>query len=118
MRSLKDTFFPMIKAFEDINQPDDLERIKRNNYELSERLKEQERLEKEYPMKKYYLDVVSGGKVLPYIIKARSFDYGGSGTYYFYNFKLDGHMCRQREIIAHFPIDKTIITKIEVNEIS
>jgi hypothetical protein len=114
MRSLKDTFFPIIKDFEDINQPDDLERIKRNNYELSERLKEQERMEKEYPMKKYYLDVVSGGKVLPYIIEARSFDYGSNGTYYFYTYKMlkDGY--REREILAHFPIDKTIITKIEI----
>jgi len=116
MSKLKDIFFPMAKSLEALEQLDDLERIKRNNYELSERLKEQERMEKEYPMRKYYLDVVSGGKVLPYTIEARSFDYSGSGTYYFYNYKMDGHGCRERIILAHFPIDKTIITKIEINE--
>lgn len=114
MSKLKDIFFPIAKSFEALEQIDDLERIKRNNYELAQQMKEQERMEEDYPMKRYHLDVVSGGKVLPYVIEARSFDYSGSGTYYFYNFKIDGHKCRQREIIAHFPIDKTIIKKIEI----
>ena len=112
--SIKDIFFPIAKSFEALEQIDELERIKRNNYELAQRLKEQEKLENEYPMKKFSLEVVSGGVILPYTIEARSFDYGSCGTYYFYNFKIDERGYRQREILAHFPINKTIIKSIEI----
>ena len=111
--ALADILFPIKKSFDDINQPDDLERIQRNNLELAQKLKEQERLELEYPMKRYHIEVVSGGNVIPYQIEARGFDYGGSGTYYFYNYKLDEHGRRRQDILAHFPIGKTIILKIE-----
>jgi hypothetical protein len=110
---IKDVFFPIAKSMEALEQLDDLERIKQNNYELSERLKEHERLEKEYPMKRFGIEVVSGGVAIPYTIEARSFDYGSNGTYYFYNFKINERGHKQREILAHFPIGKTIILKIE-----
>jgi len=90
-----------------------LERIQRNNLELAQRLTEQERLKSEYPMKRFSLEVVSGGNVIPYTIEARGFDYSGSGTYYFYDYKFFNDGRRDREILSHFPIDKTIIKKIE-----
>ena len=111
---IKDVFFPIAKSMEALEQLDELERIKRNNYELAERLKEQEKLENEYPMKKFSIEVVSGGVILPYTIEARSFDYSSCGTYYFYNFKIDQHGRRRNDILAHFPINKTIIKKIEI----
>jgi hypothetical protein len=37
---LADILFPIKKSFDDINQPDDLERIQRNNLELAQRLTE------------------------------------------------------------------------------
>jgi len=110
---LVDILFPIKKSFDDINQPDDLERIQRNNLELAQRLTEQERLKSEYPMKRFSLEVVSGGNVIPYTIEARGFDYSGSGTYYFYDYKFFNDGRRDREILSHFPIDKTIIKKIE-----
>jgi hypothetical protein len=110
---LVDILFPIKKTFDDINQPDDLERIQRNNLELAQRLTENEKLDLEYPMKRYHIEVVSGGVILPYTIEARNFDYGSYGTYYFYNYKFSKTGGREREILSHFPIDKTIIKKIE-----
>jgi hypothetical protein len=121
MSKLKDIFFPMAKSLEALEQIDDLERIKRNNYELAEKLKReelnknaQEEMDRDYPMKRFSIEVVSGGVVLPYTIEARGFDYSGSGTYYFYRYKIGSHGYKEREIIAHFPIGKTIIKSIEV----
>lgn len=37
--NIKDILFPIIKSFEDINQPTDLERIQQNNYNLAQELK-------------------------------------------------------------------------------
>ncbi len=110
---LADILFPIKKSFDDINQPDDLEKIQQNNLELAQRLTEQERLKSEYPMKRFSLEVVSGGNVIPYTIEARGFDYSGSGAYYFYDYKFFNDGRRDREILSHFPIDKTIIKKIE-----
>jgi hypothetical protein len=114
--SLKDIFFPIAKSFEALEQIDDLERIKRNNYELAERLKEQERLLNEHPIKTFSMDVVSGGVVLPYTLDARGMEYSDCGTYYFYTYKLDERGYRQRVILAHFPIGKTIIKSIEIKK--
>ena len=112
---IKDIFFPIAKSMEALEQIDDLERIKGNNYELAERLKEQEKLlNDEYPMKRFDIEVISGGVIIPYTIEARGFDYSGSGTYYFYTYKIGSHGYKEREIISHFPIDKTIIKNIEV----
>jgi hypothetical protein len=111
---LKDILFPMAKSLEALEQIDDLERIKRNNYELAQRLNAEEEMERDYPMKRYSIEVVSGGVVLPYTIEARGFEYSDCGTYYFYTYKIGSHSCKEREILAHFPIDKTIIKKIEV----
>ena len=110
---IKDVFFPITKSIETLEQLDELEQIKRNNYELAQRLKAEEQLESEYPMKRFSIEVVSGGVVLPYTIEARGFDYSGSGTYYFYDYKFFNDGRRDREILSHFPIDKTIIKKIE-----
>ena len=112
--SLKDVFFPIAKSLEALEQMDDLERIKRNNYELAQRLKVQEDMDREYPMKRFSIEVVSGGVVLPYTIEARGFEYSDCGTYYFYIYKIGSHGYKEREIISHFPIDKTIIKNIEV----
>ncbi len=111
--ALADILFPIKKSFDDINQPDDLERIQRNNLELAQRLKEQDRVKLEYPMKRYHIEVVSGGVILPYTIEARAFEYSDCGTYYFYDYKFLNDGRREREILSHFPIDKTIIKKIE-----
>jgi hypothetical protein len=110
---LADIFFPIKKTFDDINQPDDLEKIQQNNLELAQRLTEQERLKSQYPMKRYLIEVVSGGVILPYTIEARGFEYSECGTYYFYDYKFLNDGRREREILSHFPIDKTIIKKIE-----
>jgi len=112
--SIKDIFFPMAKSLEALEQLDDMERIKRNNYELAERLKEQERMERDYPFKTYHLEVISGGKILPYTIEARGHEYSESGCYYFYNYTMSDNYNRIRETLAYFPIDKTIIKKIEI----
>ena len=121
MSKLKDIFFPIAKSMEALEQIDDLERIKRNNYELAEKLKReelnksaQEDMDRDYPMKKFSIEVVSGGVVLPYTIEARGFEYSECGTYYFYIYKIGTNGYKEREIIAHFPISKTIIKKIEV----
>lgn len=111
---IKDVFFPIAKSFEALEQIDDLERIKKNNFELAQRLNAEEELERDYPMKRYHIEVISGGVIIPYTIEARSFDYSGSGTYYFYNYKFTKEYWKEREILAHFPIDKTIIKKIEL----
>lgn len=118
MSKLKDIFFPMAKALDALEEMglNDLDRIKQNNYQLTQRLNEMEKLENEYPMKTYHIEVISGGVIIPYTIEARSFDYSGSGTYYFYNYKLTKDYYREREILAHFPIDKTIIKKIEIKK--
>jgi hypothetical protein len=110
---LVDILFPIKKSFDDINQPDDLERIQRNNLELAQRLTEQERMKSEYPMKRFSLEVVSGGNVIPYTIEARGFEYSDCGTYYFYDYKFLNDGRRDRQILSHFPIGKTIILKIE-----
>jgi hypothetical protein len=110
---LADIFFPIKSALEVMNQPDDLERIQQNNLELAQKLKEQERLKLEYPMKRYQIEVVSGGNVIPYTIEARGMEYSGSGTYYFYDYKFLNDGRRDRQILSHFPIGKTIILKIE-----
>jgi hypothetical protein len=110
---LVDILFPIKQSFDVLNEPNDLEKIQQNNLELVQRLKEQERLKSEYPMKRFSLEVVSGGNVIPYTIEARGFDYSGSGTYYFYDYKFLNDGRRDREILSHFPIDKTIILKIE-----
>jgi hypothetical protein len=112
--SLKDVFFPIAKSIEALEQLDELEQIKRNNYELAQRLKVQEDIERDYPMKRFSIEVVSGGVVLPYTIEARGFEYSECGTYYFYIYKIGTNGYKEREIIAHFPISKTIIKKIEV----
>ena len=112
--NIKDVFFPIAKSMEALEQLDELEQIKRNNYELAQRLKVQEDMDRDYPIKTYCMDVISGGIVLPYTIEARGFDYSGSGTYYFYIYKIGSHGYKEREIIAHFPINKTIIKSIEV----
>jgi hypothetical protein len=111
---IKDVFFPIAKSLEALEQMDDLERIKRNNYELAQRLNEQEKWENEYPMKRYHIEIVSGGVILPYTIEARGMEYSGSGTYYFYTYKMDKRGHRERIVLAHFPIGKTIIKSIEV----
>ncbi len=118
---IKDIFFPVAKSLEALEQIDDLERIKRNNYELAEKLKReelnknaQEEMDRDYPMKRFSIEVVSGGVVLPYTIEARGFEYSDCGTYYFYRYKIGSHGYKEREIIAHFPIGKTIIKSIEV----
>ncbi len=121
---ITDIFFPIAKSMEALEQIDDLERIKRNNYELVEKLKreelnknaQEEQLERDYPMKTYDIEVVSGGVVLPYTIEARGFEYSDCGTYYFYKYKIGSHGCKEREILAHFPINKTIIKSIEIKK--
>jgi len=110
---LADIFFPIKSALEVMNQPDDLERIQQNNLELAQKLKEQERLKSEYPMKRYHIEVISGGNVIPYTVEARGFEYSDCGTYYFYDYKFLNDGRRDRQILSHFPIGKTIIIKIE-----
>jgi hypothetical protein len=110
---LADIFFPIKSALEVMNQPDDLERIQKNNLELAQRLTEQERLKSQYPMKRYHIEVISGGNVIPYTIEARGFEYSDCGTYYFYDYKFLNDGRRDRQILSHFPIGKTIILKIE-----
>lgn len=112
--NIKDVLFPIAKSMGVLEHENELAKIKQNNYELAERLKAEDELERDYPMKTYHIEVVSGGVILPYTIEARSFDYGGSGTYYFYNYELNKRGHRERIILAHFPIDKTIIKKIEI----
>ncbi len=114
--NIKDMLFPIAKSMGVLEHENELNKIKQNNYELAERLKAEDELERDYPMKIYHIEVVSGGVILPYTIEARSFDYSGSGTYYFYNFKIDERGYRQREILAHFPIGKTVIKTIEIKK--
>jgi len=112
--SIKDIFFPIAKSMEALEQIDELEQIKRNNYELVQRLKVQEDMDRDYPIKTYCIEVVSGGVILPYTIEARGYEYSDCGTYYFYTYKLGMDGYKQREVLAHFPINKTIIKSIEV----
>ena len=79
------------------------------------RLEAEAEMEADYPLKTYHLEVISGGVAIPYVIDARGYDWGSSGSsYWFYTYKIDGHLCRVREVLAHFPIHKTIIKKIEL----
>jgi hypothetical protein len=112
--NIKDVLFPIKQSFEALEHENDLERIKQKNYELAQRLKVQEDMDREYPMKRFSIEVVSGGVVLPYTIEARGFEYSDCGTYYFYIYKIGSHGYKEREIIAHFPIGKTIIKSIEI----
>lgn len=113
---IKDVFFPIAKSMEALEQMDELERIKQNNYELAERLKEQERWERDYPIKTYCMDVISGGIALTYVVDARGYEYSDCGTYYFYTYKMNERGQRERVILAHFPIYKTIIKSIEIKK--
>ena len=81
------------------------------------RLEAETEMEADYPLKTYHLEVISGGVAIPYVIDARGYDWGSSGSsYWFYTYKIDGHLCRVREVLAHFPIHKTIIKKIELTK--
>lgn len=111
---IKDVFFPIKESFEILEQQNELEKIKQNNIQLAQRLKVQEDIDSQYPMKRFSIEVISGGVVLPYTIEARAFEYSECGTYYFYIYKIGTNGYKEREIIAHFPIGKTIIKKIEV----
>ena len=111
--SIKDILFPIKQSVEALEQENELNKIKQNNYELAQRLKAEEQLESEYPMKTYHLDIISGGVALPYVIDARGYDYSGTGTYWFYTYKINDRLLRERIILAHFPLGKTIIKKIE-----
>jgi hypothetical protein len=112
--NIKDVLFPIKQSFEVLEHENELNRIKQKDAELAQRLKAEEQLESEYPMKRFSIEVISGGVILPYTIEARGFDYSGSGTYYFYTYKIGSHGYKEREIISHFPIDKTIIKNIEI----
>ena len=79
------------------------------------RLEAEAEMEADYPLKTYHLEVVSGGVAIPYTIDARGYDWGSSGsTFWFYTYKLDEHGRRRQDILAHFPVHKTIIRKIEL----
>ena len=112
--NIKDVLFPIKQSLEALEQENELNKIKQKDAELAQRLKAEEQLESEYPMKRFSIEVISGGVILPYTIEARGFDYSGSGTYYFYTYKIGSHGYKEREIISHFPIDKTIIKNIEI----
>ena len=131
MKNLLRILFPIKQSFDDINGPDELEQIQINNYNLAKqidadklkwneqqkanRLKAEAEMNADYPLKTYHLEVISGGVAIPYVIDARGYDWGSSGSsYWFYTYKIDGHLCRVREVLAHFPIHKTIIKKIEL----
>jgi hypothetical protein len=66
-------------------------------------------------MNRYYLLVLTGGKssgIEPYIVEADGFEYGTSGAYRFWS-RIDNKV----ENIAMYPIDRTVIRKIEkINE--
>jgi hypothetical protein len=111
---IKDVLFPIKQSFEVLEQENELNRIKQKDAELAQRLKVQEDIDRDYPMKRFSIEVVSGGVVLHYTIEARAFEYSECGTYYFYIYKIGSHGYKEREIIAHFPIGKTIIKKIEI----
>ena len=112
--NIKDVLFPIKQSLEALEQENELNKIKQKDAELAQRLKAEEQLESEYPMKRFSIEVISGGVILHYTIEARGFDYSGSGTYYFYTYKIGSHGYKEREIISHFPIDKTIIKNIEI----
>ena len=89
--------------------------VKYNEQQKAYRLKLEAEIDEDYPLKTYHLEVVSGGVVIPYTIDARGYDWGSSsGAMWFYTYKLDEHNRRTQEILAHFPVHKTIIKKIEL----
>ena len=131
MKNLWKILFPIKQSFDDINEPNELEQIQINNYNLAKqmdadklkwneqqkanRLKLEAEIDEDYPLKTYYLDVISGGIVMEYTIDARGYEWGSSGsTFWFYTYKLDEHGRRRQDILAHFPVHKTIIRKIEL----
>ena len=61
-------------------------------------------------MKRYYLDVITGSDFgVDYEVEADTYDYSGSGCYTFY-IRDDR---RNLEVVASYPISRTIITRIE-----
>jgi beta-xylosidase len=68
-------------------------------------------------MTKYYLDVITSGTNFngreAYIIEAQHLNTSTHGYYYFYNSRSDLNGVMIYEPIAYFPIDRTIISKIE-----
>ena len=93
----------------------DEDKVKWLQKQKDKRLEAEAEMEADYPLKTYHLEVISGGVAIPYVIDARGYDWGSSGSsYWFYTYKIDGHLCRVREVLAHFPIHKTIIKKIEL----
>lgn len=61
-------------------------------------------------MKRYHLEVITGNSFgVDYEVEADTYDYSGSGCYVFY-IRDDK---RNLEVVASYPINRTIITKIE-----
>jgi len=61
-------------------------------------------------MKRYHLEVITGNTfAVDYEVEADTYDYSGSGCYVFY-IRDDK---RNLEVVASYPINRTIITKIE-----
>ena len=61
-------------------------------------------------MKRYHLEVITGSDFgVDYEVEADTYDYSGSGCYVFY-IRDDK---RNLEVVASYPINRTIITKIE-----
>jgi hypothetical protein len=61
-------------------------------------------------MKRYHLEVITGGDFgVDYEVEADAYDYSGSGCYVFYIRNDKGHL----KTVASYPINRTIITKIE-----
>jgi hypothetical protein len=76
-------------------------------------------------MNRYHLDIIVGGPVgiLTNLIEveADGFDYSTSGAYKFWKVVSEDDIgIKDREVIAMYPIDRTIIRKIEkdINKLS
>ena len=93
----------------------DEDKVKWLQKQKDKQLEAEAEMEADHPLKTYHLEVISGGVAIPYTIDARGYDWGTSGsTFWFYTYKLDEHGRRRQEILAHFPTHKTIIKKIEL----
>jgi hypothetical protein len=61
-------------------------------------------------MKRYHLEVITGSEIwVDYEVEADTYDYSGSGCYTFYI----RPNINSLEVVASYPINRTIIKRIE-----
>lgn len=69
-------------------------------------------------MNKYHIEIIAGKNIYKREVVCDGYDYGSTGTYYFYKIVESNSSITKRQVIAHYPIDRTIIANIEydINE--